>query len=223
MAFPSGSRDLTSGVPYDEALQLLFLAQPQNNFYQQGQVDYPPQPSSTTYRPLEHDYARVCAQTFSEDPPLQPPQQLGLGQQKEPHDLASVLHKLRSEISSIQTKCDNMGPGISSIQTKCDNMGPGISSIQTKCDNLEAGISWIQTKCNNLEATVLGLQNLYAFHQVHFRNITDRCGRTKTFINDVKEYIELHRAWSLIVKRAFESQNRQAAGSEDSECESQGN
>jgi hypothetical protein len=45
----------------------------------------------------------------------------------------------------------------------------------------------------------------------------------KTFISEVKEYIELHRAWSLILKRAVESQNRRAAGREDSEDESQGN
>jgi hypothetical protein len=44
-----------------------------------------------------------------------------------------------------------------------------------------------------------------------------------TFIAGVKEYIELHRAWSLILKQAVESRNRRAAGSEDSEGESQGN
>jgi len=45
----------------------------------------------------------------------------------------------------------------------------------------------------------------------------------KTFINDIKEYIKLHKVWSLILKRAVESQNRPAAGSQDSENESQGN
>jgi hypothetical protein len=45
----------------------------------------------------------------------------------------------------------------------------------------------------------------------------------KTSIDEIKEYIEHHRAWSLIFKRAVESQIRdrdstrdRAAGSEDS-------
>jgi hypothetical protein len=178
MAFPSGSRDLAGGVAYDDALQLLLLRQPPNNFYPQGQVDYPPQPSSTSYR-LEHDnYPRVYTQAFSEDPPLQPPPQPGTGQQKEPHDFASVLDELRQGILSIQTKCDN------------------------------------------LEATVSELQDSYAFHQVHSQNIADGGGRTKTLNNDLKEYFELLRAWCLILKRRFESRDRRAAESEDSDGES---
>jgi len=125
MTFQSGSRDLAGGVSYDDALQLLFLRQPPNNFYPQGPVDYLQQSSSTLYQPLEPDYGRVCAQTFPEDPPLQPPPELDTGQQKAPHDFASVLEELRKEISSIQTKCDNLAElwqGISSIQAKCDNL-----------------------------------------------------------------------------------------------------
>lgn len=100
MTFQSGSRE----VSYDDALQLFF---PSNNFYPQGSVDYLPQSSSTPYQPLEHDYG-VGAQTFSEDPSLQPPPELDTGQQKVPHDFASVLEELKQEISSIQTKCDNL-------------------------------------------------------------------------------------------------------------------
>jgi hypothetical protein len=44
----------------------------------------------------------------------------------------------------------------------------------------------------------------------------------KTAIDKVNEYIERHRAWSLILKQVLESQIRRTAG-EDSEGESQGN
>jgi hypothetical protein len=106
MTFQPGSHDLAGGVPYNDALRLLYLRQPSNNFYQQGPVDY--LPSSTPYRPPEHDYEGICAQTFSENPSLQPPPELDTGQQKVPHDFASVLEELKQEISSIQTKCDNL-------------------------------------------------------------------------------------------------------------------
>jgi hypothetical protein len=205
MTFQSSSRDLAGGIPYDDALQLLLLGQPSNNLYQQGPLDYLPQSSSTVYQPLEHDYGRVCAQTFSEDPPLQPPPELDTGQQRAPHDFASVLEELRKGISSIQTKCDNLAATYAFHQATLSNI-----------TDRDGRMTLTQTKCDNLAAT-------YAFHQATFSNITDRDGRMKTFISEVTEYIELNRAWCLIFKRAMESQNTRAAGSEDSEDESQGN
>jgi hypothetical protein len=52
------------------------------------------------------------------------------------------------------------------------------------------------------------------------KNIADGGGRTKTLNNDLKEYFELLRAWCLILKRRFESRDRRAAESEDSDGES---
>jgi hypothetical protein len=139
------SRNITGGVPYDDAaLQLFLLRQPSNNlnFYPQEQADCLPPPSSTPYRPLEHDYTRVCAQTFSDDPSLQPLAELGTAQQKALQDFALILEELKQ----------------------------GISSIQAKCDNLESMALSILTKCDNLQATISNHEDwYYSFHLVHFQ------------------------------------------------------
>jgi hypothetical protein len=117
MTFQPGSRDFAGGVQYDDAaLQLLLLRGAPNNIYP-GSVDYLQQASSSTpYRLLEPDYGKVYAQTFSEDPSLQPPLGLDTGQQKLPYDFASVLEELRQGISSTQTKCGNLEATVSELR-----------------------------------------------------------------------------------------------------------
>ena len=125
MTFQPGSQNPAGEVLYDDGLQQFLRASsmqapsmqaPSMQQYAAEPFYYLSQSSSSVpYQSVEHDYTRICPQTFSEDLLPQPSPESDTVQKKASDEILSALDELKQGITSVQTKCDELAATISKL------------------------------------------------------------------------------------------------------------
>ena len=132
MAFQQNTQNATSGMSYEDALQLFFYKQPITNGYVQDTTNYLPQQSSTAF-PFRQDNTSLCPHmcadtthmsadtTFTQSAP-----EPDVSSLKMPAEFAATLEEIKQGVTSLHTRSDQ----IESLQTQCNQLEIHFSEFQ---------------------------------------------------------------------------------------------